>query len=228
MNHEIFEIGRFLQQGFVTLPDFFDPTELSELRRSCDAALSRSRQAHREIAHSTPRISLFAEGKCLEHDASVLSPILRFASSPRVCALLKAVFSRYGAPELKDVHYYHEQTKRDWDGDWHRDCQFGRSDPGRERQVFETTLAVHVRIAFEDDDRLEIVPGSHTRWDSPEEARIRRGGERATSVMPNATRIPLRAGEGCLFHAWSIHRATYRCTPIRRTLDALYGLPSAR
>jgi ectoine hydroxylase-related dioxygenase (phytanoyl-CoA dioxygenase family) len=128
------------------------------------------------------------------------------------------------ALELEQLHYYHEQTKRDWDGDWHRDSQFGRPDPEHERARFENSVAVHVRVAFEDDDWLQIVPGSHARWDTPEELHIRRGSDRATAFMPNATRIRLRAGDGCLFHAWSIHRASYRCAPIRRTLDALYGV----
>jgi hypothetical protein len=230
-------IVTFRKHGFVVLPKFLNASEVSELPRACDAPLAHCPQHPQETAHTTPRISLLECGKSLEYPEEVLSPILGFASSPRVCALLQGVplrnemavcaqttISSYlgNAPELKDVHYYHEQTKRDWDGDWHRDCQFGRPDPELERQRFETTLAVHIRVAFEDDDRLEVVSGSHARWDSPEELGIRRGAERATAHMPNAERILLRAGDGCLLHAWSIHRATYRCAPIRRTLDALY------
>lgn len=54
-------------------------------------------------------------------------------------------------------------------------------------------------------------------------------GEDDTSAMPGATRIAMEAGDACVFHAWSIHRATYQRSPLRRTLDALYafgGLPS--
>src|SRR6478735_3657606 len=89
----------------------------------------------------------------------VLSPIARFAGSERVCALLLALarVTRRDAPRLKGVHYYHEQTKRDWEGDWHRDSQFRQPDPALERQRIDTTLAIHVRVALEDDDCLEIV-----------------------------------------------------------------------
>src|SRR5262249_19502017 len=95
----------------------------------------------------------------------------------RVVALLPRDVVR-----LKTVHYYHEQTKKDWDGLWHR-------DPGE----------VHVRIALEDDDCLEIVPGSG-------------------SPQP----IALQAGDACVFDAATLHRATYRREPIRRTIDAVY------
>jgi hypothetical protein len=219
----------FRHLGFAVLPQFLAALEQSELRQACDLALARARSDWQETAHSTPRISLLTDGSCLERDQQLLSPIVRFVTSPRVCALLQtlALLELRDAPRLQAVHYYHEQTKRDWDGDWHRDSQFTRSDPEQERERLETKMAVHVRVALEDDDRLEIVPGSHTRWDSPEELRIRRGAERATAHMPNAARVALRAGDGCLFHAGSIHRATYRRAPIRRTLDALYVLPRA-
>ena len=226
MNSNTSPIVAFRQFGFAVLPAFFPTAQHGPLRQSCDRALARVRQDNRETAHSTPRISLLADGCDVGHDALLLSPIIEFATSPRVCALLRALTDDgRAAPRVEEVHYYHEQTKRDWDGDWHRDSQFGRPDPELERAFIETTTAVrvHVRVAFEDDDRLEIVPGSHARWDTPEELRIRRGADRAAALMPRATRIQLRAGDGCLFHAWSIHRATYRCAPIRRTLDVLYG-----
>jgi len=85
-----------------------------------------------------------------------------------------------------------------------------------------------VRVAFEDDDRVEIVPASHARWDTDEAFRLRKGSDRASNRMPGAERIVLRAGDACAFHAWSIHRATYRRAPIRRTLDLLYAAVRAR
>jgi ectoine hydroxylase-related dioxygenase (phytanoyl-CoA dioxygenase family) len=224
-------IVSFRQRSFGVIPRFLGAAEQAELRRACDAALLQARADSQATAHTSSRISLLGDGRCLDHDLDVLPPIVAFASGRSVCALLRplALPHETQAPKLKELHYYHEQTKRDWDGDWHRDSQFGRPNPELERELFAATTAVHLRVAFEDDDRLEIVPGSHTRWDTPEELRIRRGSDRATPHMPGAVRVLLRAGDACLFHAWSIHRATYRRAPIRRTLDALYAFtPPAR
>ena len=214
------KIETFHRRSFVVVPQFLEPNERAAIRRACDAALEWSRANCAETSHTTPCISLLIQANSFEHGPALLSPILAFAGSARVCALLEAV--RLGdqkAPPLKDAHYYHEQTKRDW----HRDSQFSRADPDLERQLISSSWSAHVRVAFEDDDRLEIVPGSHGRWDTDEELHIRRGGYRASAAMPNAARICLRAGDACLFHAWSIHRATYRRAPIRRTLDLLYA-----
>jgi len=216
---------QFFRNSFVVLPHFLDRRARAPLRTAADAALMWSRARCVETSHTTPRISLLTQAASFEHGAAMLAPILTLAGSARVCALLDPIARSASANvlQLQDAHYYHEQTKRDWDGDWHRDSQFSRADPELEREFIARTCSVHVRVALEDDDRLEIVPASHARWDTDEELRIRRGSDRASSGMPRAVRVVLEAGDACVFHAWSIHRATYRRTPIRRTLDLLYA-----
>ncbi|WP_437480983.1 phytanoyl-CoA dioxygenase family protein [Sorangium sp. So ce1014] len=216
----------FRARGFFVVRDFLDAEGRAELRRACDVALLHTRALSRETGHSTPRISLLTDGvACLQDDPGALERIAALIGSPRVCALLSGLAcpGEEDTPRLKDAHYYHEPTRRDWDGDWHRDSQLGQADPEVERAIVATTTSVHFRLALEDDDRLEIVPGSHARWDTPDELRIRRGADRTTPDMPNAARVALRAGDACVFHAWSIHRATYLRAPPRRTLDALYA-----
>ncbi|MBX3226844.1 MAG: phytanoyl-CoA dioxygenase family protein [Labilithrix sp.] len=227
MNEARDRIVAFREHGFFVVPGFFVAAERTTLRRACDDALRHVRERSQETGHTTPSISLLTDPSCFERAAGAMELV----GSSRVCALLRGLSlpGEEETPRLKDVQYYHEQTRRDWDGDWHRDSQLGRPDLELERTIVQTTTAVHFRVALEDDDRLEIVPGSHARWDSPEELRIRKGRDR-TTTMPRAARVVLRAGDACVFHAWSIHRATYRRDPPRRTLDALYAfaLPPRR
>lgn len=215
----------FRLHGYFVLPAFMSPTEMSGLRRACDMVLDRARAASTESGHATPKIGLFTEPSFFSGQPAALDLLTRLAGSARFCALLEglALDGEDQTPHLKSTDYFHEQTTRDWDGDWHRDSQFGQPDPELERRRILTTTSVHVRVALEYDDRLEIVPGSHQRWDTPEELQIRKGSRRASSAMPGATRIVLKAGDACVFHAWSIHRATYRRAPLRRTLDCLYA-----
>ena len=70
---------------------FSEASDNSELRRSCDEVLARFREESHETAHSTPGISLLADGKCAERMSVRLSPIVDFASSSRVCPLLRAL-----------------------------------------------------------------------------------------------------------------------------------------
>ena len=225
MSSNLNPIEDFRRNSFVVLPKFLERGMQVQLREAADGALAWSRLHCSETSHSTPRISLLTQATSFQVGATSLAPVFALAGSARVCALLRAIAQEASVDvfQLKDAHYYHEQTKRDWDGDWHRDSQFSHADPDLERELIARSCQVHVRVALEDDDRLEIVPSSHTRWDTDEELRIRRGSNRATDQMPNVTRVILKAGDACLFHAWSIHRATYRRTPIRRTLDLLYA-----
>jgi hypothetical protein len=217
-------IDSFRTHSFFILPGFAGDEARAKLRWACDAALEVKRASSRETGHSTPSVTLLGEGEPAGDARAGLGRVAAFVTSPRICSLLFHLGPRgeEDSLRLKDMHYYHEQTRHDWDGDWHRDSQFGRPDAEEERTFMLTTTSLHVRIALEDDDRLEIVPGSHARWDTPDELRIRKGPDRARADMPNSARIALRAGDACVFHAWSIHRATYRRAPVRRTIDALY------
>ena len=224
MKHQCEHTQLYRKQGYFVVPAFLQVPEISEIRRACDLALKGARAKSAETGHTTHKISLFADSSYFAADPLALERIAVFAGSPRVCALVSGLTldCEGQIPRLKTIDYYHEQTRHDWDGDWHRDTQFGESDLENERRRITGAPSAHVRVALESDDRLEIVPGSHLRWDTPEELHIRKGSNRASSAMPNATRISLRQGDACIFHAASIHRATYRRTPLRRTIDMVF------
>jgi hypothetical protein len=214
---------RFLERGYCVVPAFLEPAERAELRHACDIVLEQVRAESTTKGHTTPSISLCADSFSREPDA--LNRLATFVTSARVCALLEGLAHVHEepTPRVKKIDYYHEQTLHDWEGDWHRDSQFTESDPERERTLVMSTTSVHLRVALEHDDRLELVPGSHLRGDTSEELRIRKGARRASAEMPGATRVVLHAGDACIFHAWSIHRATYQRAPLRRTIDLLFA-----
>jgi len=216
---------RFRERGYCVVPAFLEPAELAELRHACDIVLERVRDESTTKGHSTPSVSLFADPNTFSRESDALNRITTFVASARVCALLEGLAHAHeeSTPRVKKIDYYHEQTLHDWEGDWHRDSQFTESDPERERTLVLSTTSVHLRVALEHDDRLELVPGSHLRWDTSEELGIRKGARRASAEMPGATRVVLHAGDACIFHAWSIHRATYLRAPLRRTIDLLYA-----
>jgi len=219
----------FRERSYFVVPAFLPTVELVELRRACDVVLERVRAESSAKGHTSPSVSLFADHSHFAEQPSVLERLLTFVASARVCSLLEGL--PYGdeqrIPRLKKSDYYHEQTQHDWDGDWHRDSQFKEHEPEREQALVLGTTTVHLRVALEPDDRLELVEGSHRRWDTDEELGIRKGAKRSRADMPNAVRIALRAGDACVFHAWSIHRATYQRAPLRRTLDCLYAFGRA-
>ena len=123
--------------------------------------------------------------------------------------------------------YFLNPIASSWHGDWHRDGQIIVPDDNTEKERILNSSFIRVHLALIDDDFLEIVPGSHRRWDIPEELSIRKelNGKTNTQPMPFSYRIRLQPGDAVFFDGYSIHRGNYFCERSRRLLAFLYGSP---
>ncbi len=119
------------------------------------------------------------------------------------------------------------------DGHWHRDSQFLHPDVEEEKRVV-TTLgergnSFQLQVALVPSDDVEVVPGSHLRWDTPREFAIRHGdGQRhnRSCDMPGALRLDLAPGDGAAFNPYGLHRGRYHTDRLRRTLMLTYSSAS--
>src|SRR5262249_50687988 len=69
------------------------------------------------------------------------------------------------------------------------------------------------------DTALQIVPGSHGRWNTPaEQAAL----DTAEGEMPAGFEVLLRPGEGVAYTPFLIHRGRYRPDPARATIHFAY------
>jgi hypothetical protein len=207
------------RDGYFVLRAFATPYECARLREACDVVLARM-LAERESGRDATNIAFLTQRRYFAADLAPLALLLRWIASRRIRDALEPLGE--GPLLFFNTQYFHEQGSRTWDGPWHRDTQFESKDAEEEQALMRGSTAVHFRIACEPDERLELVPGSHHRWDSPDELAIRRGEEPARSDMPGRVQIALGRGDACVFHAWMIHRGTYGPEPVRRTFDVLY------
>ena len=120
------------------------------------------------------------------------------------------------------------------DGHWHRDSQFQYPDIDEEREVLAAETgegrSVQLQIALVPSDDVEVVPGSHLRWDTPEEFAIRHADGKKhnrSSNMPGARRVALAPGDGVAFNPMGLHRGRYHTDKLRRTLMLTYTKRSA-
>ena len=51
---------------------------------------------------------------------------------------------------------------------WHRDCQYDYDVEDQMRVILETQV-LHLRVPLFDEPGMEIIPGTHKRWDNEEE-----------------------------------------------------------
>lgn len=104
---------------------------------------------------------------------------------------------------------------------WHRDPQYHLSIE-EQKQALEGPEIIHFRIALEDEPGIELIPGSHRRWDSEEELNIRLelSGQTNHQEITTGLSIPLKKGDLLVFSANMIHRGLYGNK--RLALDILF------
>lgn len=210
----------FARQGFALFPRFLAAAQIAPLRVACDRVLDRQRA--RGDGDPT-NIAYLTDGRWHPDGDADRITLLEFIASPRITALIAAAI---GAPSFHNTQYFMEPRTRSWTGAWHRDCQFLVETPAHEDSIRAQSRGVHFRVALVDDDHLEYVPGSEQRADSAPERAVRwpTGTRKIDDELPGAVRLPLRAGDALLFHAWGIHRGRYVATRPRRTLDLIYNI----
>lgn len=192
-----------------------DTVSVRRYRAVCDHVLAQWRLRH--PATQTTNIAWLTEPAYWHDDPSGLRALLEFVASDRVAGLLETLG---GAPPLfNNTQYFFEPVARNWDGAWHRDCQFLVSPSADEASLRARFRGVHFRVAFCDDDNLHYVPGSHLRDDTPAEREVRDSGN--AGELADGRIIALRAGDAAVFDAWGIHRGRYRAGVARRTFDVV-------
>jgi ectoine hydroxylase-related dioxygenase (phytanoyl-CoA dioxygenase family) len=206
--------------GVVVIPGFLDQPEITELRRICDHVLEQAIAEAPDRANAS-NIAYLTECRYFHSREADLLRLLEFIADQRIVSPVTHLSGEI--PLFHNTQYFYNPASMSWDGDWHRDTQFLAPEVEVEQKRMKQHTGVHFRVAFVADSQLEYVPGSERRWDVAGELEIRKGAEPRRSDMPGSTKVELNAGDACLFHAWGIHRGTYRANIPRRTLDMIYG-----
>lgn len=217
---------RWEADGFVVVPRLFDAARVRELRAVCDRVLAawlKESAATFDAANST-NMAFLTEPRYFDGHPAQLRPLLDAITDEKILGALAEILG--GEPLFHNTQYFFNPATETRAGDWHRDQQFDAPDEETERARLHGCVGVHVHVAFVPDDNLEIVPGTHRRWDTPEERRIRKGLDgraKNSDAMPGARRLALAAGDAAFFSAWGIHRGRYDARTPRRTFDIIYG-----
>ncbi|TKB45621.1 phytanoyl-CoA dioxygenase family protein [Thalassotalea mangrovi] len=109
---------------------------------------------------------------------------------------------------------------------WHRDMQYQGESEAIQKADLASMLSLHVRIPLIDEKGIELIPGTHKRWDNEREHQVRLelNGHENHQSLPESQLISLNAGDALVFSAHMIHRGHY-CLPKRLALDLCVGSP---
>lgn len=214
--------SRYRAQGFVHLPGFFNLQDLAGLH----AAVLRF-----HAAWMTENAELYRAGAV--NSAYLTSPrhlapadrrqLFQFAAQSRVGAVLDEVFA--GPAAFMNTQLFFNPadiTQRNY---WHRDIQYTGMTVEEQQRALGASNVVHLRVALRPEPGLELVPGTHWRWDTPEEfaVRMEQDGRKHSDALAGAQPLALQTGDLLLFSANMLHRGLYGMD--RLSFDMLFCDP---
>jgi ectoine hydroxylase-related dioxygenase (phytanoyl-CoA dioxygenase family) len=224
-------------EGYVVVRNLFDPGRTERLLNIANRILAQWRTENPETGKpgGPPSATVMRH---LNHPgyfrqpAPELGELLDAVADPQVLAIARTILGE--EPLFRCTSCFFNPLENSRDGDWHRDSQFGTPDEAEEKKILvqlsRSGTSIQMQIALTPSDDVEVVPGSHLRWDTPAESRIRKadgGTNNRSNEMPGALRLALEAGDAALFNPYGIHRGRYHTDRLRRTLMFTYTKSSA-
>jgi ectoine hydroxylase-related dioxygenase (phytanoyl-CoA dioxygenase family) len=223
--------------GYVVVPQVLAEERAAQLLTICDAILVQWRRENPETGKpggapdATVMRHLNHPGYFHAHP-EWLGELMDVVAAPQVLDVAHAILGE--EPLFRCTSFFFNPVENGRDGNWHRDSQFGTPDDAKEQailaQLSQSGDSIQLQIPLVPSDDVEVVPGSHLRWDTPEEYAIRKadgGKHNRSNAMPGAVRLALQAGDAALFNPYGIHRGRYHADRLRRTLMLTYTKTSA-
>ncbi|TGL76717.1 deoxygenase [Leptospira yasudae] len=219
-----FESESFAKNGFYLFKNFFPPSEREPIEEIVSEADGRWRE---EFDFPQNVNSAYLTRKKFLPDGKKRDLLFRFVAQEKLVSIAKT-FSNCKVYFLNTQLFFNpkDAAKKPY---WHRDVQYLGVDEETQKEIVQRDVVYHFRIPFAEDPGIEVIPGSHNRWDTDLERKVRleTDGHGNYEELPGSVRIPHSPGDLLVFSAHLIHRGTYGLR--RSSFDILYAsFPSKR
>lgn len=218
-------IRQWQEQGYIVVPQLFDSHCTDKLQVICERIKQQWIQSkYGGIQKPTKKnLANLTAPQYFKEGYEDLVYLLGAIADKQILTILNSISDRHII--FNDAQYFFEPIGTSWCGDWHRDGQAIALSDSIEQERIATSSFIRVHLALVPENLLEIVPGSHSRWDTPEELAIRKSlhGKQSDEAIEGATTISLQKGDAVFFDGYSIHRGNYFANVPRKMLALLYG-----
>lgn len=195
------------EHGYFVIRDFFNAAEISSLRKVIlkfhELWKQDNATFYREVAFNS---SLITGSKYLAQDDRLT--LFNFISSKKIMDIVDSVIT--DNPAFMNTQLFFNPVNPQLKDFWHRDCQYDH-DVDVQKKVIHETQVLHLRVPLFDELGMELVPGTHKRWDNEEEFNVRQEekGRESNEALSTGKKIQLAAGDLLVFSADMIHRGLY-------------------
>ena len=194
-------------QGYFVIRNYFNAAEISSLRAVVLKFHTLWKQDnatfYQEEAFNS---SLITGSQYLAFDDRV--KLFNFISSKKVMDVIESVIPVN--PAFMNTQLFFNPVNPQQKDFWHRDCQYDH-EVEQQKIAIQETQVVHLRVPLFDELGMELVPGTHKRWDNEEEYDVRQEekGRVSSENLSTGKAIKLAAGDLLVFSADMIHRGLY-------------------
>ena len=199
--------NEYKEHGYFVIRDYFTRTEISALRE----VILKFHQLWKQDNFDFYQEEAF--NSSLITGSQYLAPedrlkLFNFISSQKIMALVDNIITNK-ANFMNTQLFFNPVSPLQKDF-WHRDCQYDHDLEAQQRIMHETQV-VHFRVPLFDELGMELVPGSHKRWDNEEEFNVRQEeqGRVSSDALATGKKIHLAVGDLLVFSADMIHRGLY-------------------
>ncbi|MDM7860944.1 phytanoyl-CoA dioxygenase family protein [Alteromonas sp. ASW11-36] len=208
----------FAESGFVKIPGFLNPKECQRLLKVVHRFHSLWMEENLQYFHQgVINSSNLTKGNVLDDEQRLV--LFKLISSDSLVSLVQPLLNT--RPRFMGTQLFFDPYDVQQANYWHRDGQY-HLDLEQQKQALIDQQVVHCRIALLQEKGIEVIPGTHKRWDTDTElaVRLEQGGRVKSDMLPNSQAVPLDAGDLLIFSANMLHRGLYGNG--RYALDILY------
>ena len=209
------------ENGYFVLKDIFEASELQRLRQVI-LQFHESWMQENSTFYSEKAINsayLTANKHLMDSERESL---FKFIGSYKLMEVVTSIMGT-GATFM-NTQLFFDPVNRSQKNYWHRDPQYHMSIEEQKEALLGPSV-LHFRIPLVNEPGVELIPGTHRRWDSNEEldVRLEQNGRKNYEGLPTGVRVTLNAGDLLVFSANMIHRGIYGMD--RLSLDILFCDP---
>ncbi|GAA5131310.1 phytanoyl-CoA dioxygenase family protein [Thalassotalea piscium] len=213
---------QYHDKGYFVIRNYFNSQEVLQLRTVILKFHQLWKQDHATFYQEDAfNSSLITGSHYLSYNDRVA--LFNFISSKKMMAVIDSLIPN--SPAFMNTQLFFNPVNPELKDFWHRDCQYDHDIEGQ-KQAIKDTQVLHLRVPLFDEPGMELIPGTHKRWDNDEEFSVRQEthGRYSFEELPNGKKIALAAGDLLVFSADMIHRGLYGLD--RLALDILVFDPS--
>jgi len=218
-------IDQYNEYGYCIFRKFFSDEEILEINHQVDRIYQKWLSENETEIFNNKLVNMHSLTDP-EHFYDAPEQRVKFFNLITSIKLTEALESVFGT----NLHFHNTQlffnpSNTDRLPYWHRDMQYSDIEDTVQSMEQDKILSLHVRIPLVKESGVEVVKGTHKRWDTELERNVRfeLKGHKNSDSLPNSELIELVPGDVLVFHAQMIHRGNYELNSSRKAFDLCIG-----